>query len=81
MEAYKFIKKDSEQDKKKMVSARVDTELMKAFKKASTEVKSNGYKLTFSGVIESALVEAISECEKISGKKFLVKGGEYYSVD
>lgn len=81
MTAYKFVKKDSDQDKKKMISARVDTELMKAFKRASAEAKNNGYKLTFSGVIESALVEAIGECEKISGKKFLMKGGEHHSID
>ncbi len=81
MAAYKFAKKDLDQDKKKMVSARVNTELMKAFKKASAEAKDNGYKITFSSVIESALVEAIGECEKISGKKFLMKGGEHYSLN
>jgi len=81
MGTYKFVKKDLEQDKKKMVSTRVDTELMKAFKKASAEAKNNGYKITFSSVIESALVEAIGECEKISGEKFLIKGGEHYSID
>jgi len=81
MEPYRFVKKDLEQDKKKMVSARVDVELMKAFKRASAEAKNNGYKITFSSVIESALVEAVSECEKISGKKFLMRGGEHYSID
>jgi len=81
MSKYKFVKKDSDHDKKRMVNARVDSELMKAFKNASANAKSNGYKITLSGVVEGALVEAITEYEQISGVKFLRKGGDHYSID
>lgn len=67
----KYVKKNHGSVEKKVISARIDSAVAKAFQNASVDAKSEGYSMSMSDVIEIALRDAIDEFSNISGVEYL----------
>jgi len=56
-----YLRKKSKENEKKMLSTRVRTYVLDAFQNAAEDANKNGYILSLSSVVETALEHAISE--------------------
>jgi len=56
-----YLRKKNKENEKKMVSTRVRTYVLDAFQNAAEDANRNGYILSLSSVVETALIHAISE--------------------
>jgi len=63
----KYVTKNQKKDEKRVVSVRIRRPVFEAFKGASNAAKEIGYKMSLSGVFETAMEDAISEFKEISG--------------
>ena len=66
-----YLRKKYKRDEKKMVSTRVRTYVLDAFQNAAEDANKNGYILSLSEVVETALIHAISEYTKEQELDFL----------
>ena len=66
----KYVTKNRKEDEKRVVSVRIRRPVFEAFKSASLEAQKYGYRMTLSGVFETALDDAITEFKEISGIDF-----------
>ena len=66
----KYITKNRKEDEKRVVSVRVRRPIFEAFKGASLAAQKYGYRMSLSGVFETALEDAITEFKEISGIDF-----------
>jgi hypothetical protein len=66
-----YLRKKYKRDEKKMVSTRVRTYVLDAFQNAAEDANKNGYILSLSEVVETALIHAISEYTKEQEVDFL----------
>ena len=66
-----YLRKKYKSDEKKMVSTRVRTYVLDAFQNASEDANKNGYILSLSEVVETALRHAISEYTEKQDVDFL----------
>ena len=57
----RYLRKKYKRNEKKMVSTRVKTYVLDAFQNAAEDANNNGYILSLSEIVESALIQAISE--------------------
>ena len=67
----KYLKKNQKRDEKKMISTRVRTHVIDAFQNAAEDASLNGYTLTLSSIVETALEDAIGEYTKARGTDYL----------
>ena len=67
----RYLKKKYREDEKKMISTRVRTYVIDAFQKAAEDASKNGYILSLSSVVETALKQAISEYTEAQEVDFL----------
>ena len=66
----KYVTKNRKEDEKRVVSVRIRRPVFEAFKGASLAAQKYGYRMTLSGVFETALDDAITEFKEISGIDF-----------
>ncbi len=66
----KYVTKNRKEDEKRVVSVRIRRPIFEAFKGASLAAQKYGYRMTLSGVFETALDDAITEFKEISGIDF-----------
>ena len=66
----KYVTKNHKEDEKRVVSVRIRRPVFEAFKGASLAAQKYGYRMTLSGVFETALDDAITEFKEISGIDF-----------
>ena len=66
----KYVTKNRKEDEKRVVSVRIRRPIFEAFKGASLAAQKYGYRMTLSGVFETALGDAITEFKEISGIDF-----------
>ena len=66
----KYVTKNRKEDEKRVVSVRIRRPVFEAFKGASLAAQKYGYRMSLSGVFESALEDAITEFKEISGIDF-----------
>ena len=63
----KYVSKNQKIDEKRVVSVRIRMSVFEAFRGASIAAKEFGYRMSLSGVFETAMEDAISEFKDISG--------------
>jgi hypothetical protein len=63
----KYVTKNQKEDEKRVVSVRIRKPIFEAFKGASDAAQAYGYKISLSGVFETAMEDAILEFKEISG--------------
>ena len=63
----KYVTKNQKIDEKRVVSVRIRMSVFEAFRGASIAAKEFGYRMSLSGVFETAMEDAISEFKEISG--------------
>ena len=66
-----YLRKKNKENEKKMVSTRVRTYVLDAFQNAAEDANRNGYILSLSSVVETALIHAISEYTEQQDVDFL----------
>jgi len=66
----KYVTKNRKEDEKRVVSVRIRRPVFEAFKGASMVAQKYGYRMSLSGVFETALEDAITEFKEISGIDF-----------
>ena len=63
----KYVTKNQKEDEKRVVSVRIRRPIFEAFKGASIAAQEYGYRMSLSGVFETAMEDAILEFKEISG--------------
>ena len=66
----KYVTKNRKEDEKRVVSVRIRRPVFEAFKGASLTAQKYGYRKSMSGVVETAMEDAITEFKEISGIDF-----------
>ena len=66
----KYVTKNRKEDEKRVVSVRIRSPVFAAFKGASLAAQKYGYRMSLSGIFETAREDAITEFKEISGIDF-----------